>query len=54
MSQKNLKSADKDVYEILKAEEKKQQEKLSMIPSENFTSKAVREAVGSVFMHKYS
>ena len=54
MSQKYLKSTDKDVYEILKAEEKKQQEKLSMIPSENFASKAVREAVGSVFMNKYS
>lgn len=54
MLQKSLKSTDQEVYEILKAEEKKQQEKLSMIPSENFTSKAVREAVGSVFMNKYS
>jgi glycine hydroxymethyltransferase len=54
MSQTNLKKSDPEIYKILKAEEKKQQEKLSMIPSENFASKAVREAVGSVFMNKYS
>lgn len=54
MSQNNLKKTDPKVYEILKKEELKQQNKLSMIPSENFTSKAVREAVGSVFMNKYS
>lgn len=40
--------------EILNSEEKRQSETLDLIPSENFTSKAVREAVGSVFMHKYS
>jgi len=42
------------LQEILDKEIKRQQETLDLIPSENFTSKAVREAVGSVFMHKYS
>ncbi|MBD3329698.1 serine hydroxymethyltransferase [Candidatus Dojkabacteria bacterium] len=50
----NLKSQDPDVYEILKAEEEKQTNKLCMIASENFVSKAIREAVGSAFMNKYS
>jgi len=54
MSQNHLKQFDPEVYNILKQEEQKQQDKLSMIPSENFTSLAVREAVGSVFMNKYS
>ena len=39
---------------ILDNETKRQQETIDLIPSENFSSKAVREAVGSVFMHKYS
>lgn len=54
MYQKNLKQDDPDVYKIIKQEEERQQNKLSMIPSENFASKAVREAVGSVLMNKYS
>ncbi|MFQ5493433.1 MAG: serine hydroxymethyltransferase [Candidatus Dojkabacteria bacterium] len=54
MKKPNLKAIDPEVYEILKSEEEKQQYKLSMIASENFASKAVREAVGSVFMNKYS
>lgn len=49
-----LKTTDPEVYKILKNEENKQQFKLSMIPSENWFSKSVREAVGSVFMHKYA
>ncbi len=49
-----LRKQDPEVYAILKAEEKKQQEKLSMIASENFASRAIREVVGSVFMNKYS
>jgi glycine hydroxymethyltransferase len=49
-----LKQSDSEVYEIINKEEDKQQYKLSMIPSENFFSRSVREAVGSVFMHKYS
>ncbi|MBI2989599.1 MAG: serine hydroxymethyltransferase [Candidatus Magasanikbacteria bacterium] len=54
MNKPHLQHQDPEVYEILKKEERKQQEKLSMIPSENFTSKAIREVVGSIFMNKYS
>lgn len=54
MEKPNLKKQDPEIFEIIKAEEKKQQEKLSMIASENFASRAVREAVGSVLMNKYS
>ena len=39
---------------ILDKEINRQLNTLDLIPSENFTSSAVREAVGSVFMHKYS
>lgn len=49
-----LRQADPEVASIIQSEEQKQQQKLSMIPSENFFSPAVREAVGSVMMHKYA
>lgn len=49
-----LEHTDPEVAEILRKEEQRQQEQLSLIPSENFFSPAVREAVGSVFMHKYA
>lgn len=39
---------------ILDSEYNRQHNTLDLIASENYTSKAVREAVGSVFMHKYS
>lgn len=42
------------LQKILDAETSRQQNTLDLIASENFTSAAVREAVGSVFMHKYS
>lgn len=50
------KLADQDpaLYEILQKERQRQADKLSMIPSENYFSPAVREAVGSEFAHKYS
>lgn len=45
---------DPEVAAIIRQEEARQQTQLSLIPSENFFSPAVRSAVGSVFMHKYA
>ena len=50
----NIKNIDKEVYEIIKAEEKRQNETIELIASENFVSDAVREAVGSVLCNKYT
>jgi glycine hydroxymethyltransferase len=49
-----LQKQDPQIYNLIKAEEKRQKEVLEMIPSENFASSAVIEAVGSVLMNKYS
>lgn len=51
---KNLKKTDPRIYELIKLEEKRQEEVLEMIPSENYTSRAVMEALGSVLTNKYS
>src|SRR4030042_2962219 len=51
---KNLKVVDPQIYELIKEEEKRQREVLEMIPSENYASKAVLEALGTVLNNKYS
>ena len=46
---------EKDViFDLIKEEKKRQTEGLELIPSENYVSKAVLEAMGSVLTNKYS
>src|SRR5499427_6873018 len=49
-----LEAADPEVYALCRAEERRQAEKIRLIPSENYVSKAVLEASGTVFTNKYS
>ena len=51
---KNLERVDKEIADLIKKEEKRQKETIDLIPSENHTSRAVREALGSVLNDKYS
>lgn len=50
----NLQQTDPEIYDLIQAEDQRQHDELEMIPSENFVSDAVKEAVGSVLMNKYS
>ncbi len=45
---------DKEVAALIAAEEKRQREGLELIPSENYVSRDVLDALGSVFTNKYS
>ncbi len=49
-----LKKIDSTVFNIIENEKIRQKEVLEMIPSENYTSSAVLEALGSVLNNKYS
>lgn len=54
MSFNNLQHQDPAVYQSLTAEIRRQAEGIELIPSENYVSPAVLEALGSVFTNKYS
>ena len=45
---------DPEVFRLIKEEERYQVDSIRLIPSENYTSRAVMEATGSVLANKYS
>lgn len=49
-----LSNEDPEIMQAIEQEKKRQQNKLEMIASENFTSKAVMEAMGTVLTNKYA
>lgn len=50
----NLKRVDIEIFEAIELEKNRQQNHLEMIASENFVSKAVLEAQGSIMTNKYA
>jgi len=54
MLKMDLKNSDKEIYKIIKAEKKRQFDGLEMIASENYVSRAVLEAQGSILTNKYA
>jgi glycine hydroxymethyltransferase len=53
-SLKNLQQQDPDIYDCIQRELARQQQSLEMIASENFTSLAVMQAMGTVLTNKYA
>jgi glycine hydroxymethyltransferase len=49
-----LRNVDPEIFDAVVAEEKRQRENIELIASENFTSRAVMEAQGSVLTNKYA
>jgi len=49
-----LRKVDPEIFDAIAAEEKRQRENIELIASENFTSRAVMEAQGSVMTNKYA
>ncbi|MDQ4148562.1 MAG: serine hydroxymethyltransferase [Actinomycetota bacterium] len=51
---KSLETADPDIAELISLEERREADKIRLIPSENYVSEAVLAATGSVLTNKYS
>ena len=49
-----LETTDKAIFDLVQQEEARQSTRLRLIPSENYASRAVLQATGSVFTNKYS
>lgn len=49
-----LKQQDPEIYQAIRGEEHRQRDELELIASENYTSRAIMEAVGSVLTNKYA
>lgn len=50
----HLKKTDREVYDAIESETRREQEKILLIASENYASRAVLEAQGSVLTNKYA
>jgi glycine hydroxymethyltransferase len=49
-----LQDTDPEIFELIIAEERRERDKIRLIPSENYVSRAVLAATGSVLTNKYS
>jgi glycine hydroxymethyltransferase len=49
-----MKMQDDEIQKLIEAEERRQREGLELIPSENYVSRDVLDAMGSIFTNKYS
>lgn len=54
MKFKSLKEVDYEIYSLIQKERRREREKILMIASENYASRAVLEAQGSLFTNKYA
>ena len=54
MNSDNVKKEDKDIYNLIEKELKRQQDGIELIASENIVSEAVMEAMGSYLTNKYA
>lgn len=54
MATDDLKTTDPEVYEAIQKEKDREHEKIVLIASENYVSRAVLEAQGSIFTNKYA
>lgn len=54
MKMDNLKKSDPEIYNAIVEEIKRERDKIVLIASENYASRAVLEAQGSVFTNKYA
>ena len=50
----HLQNTDPEIWDVIQREQRRQQDGLEMIASENYTSRAVMEAQGSVLTNKYA
>jgi len=50
----SLKTVDPEMYDLIQEEDHRQRHNIELIASENFTSMAVRECLGSCLTNKYS
>jgi glycine hydroxymethyltransferase len=50
----DIKKSDQEVYNLILQEHNREENGVELIPSENFVSRAVLQAIGSIFTNKYS